>query len=217
MGQGPQGQIGPQGKTGEKGPQGVQGEQGVIGPQGPLGPAGPPGQQGQQGVKGDTGNTGPPGPKGEDYDKTKVLWCADGQLCETPNSYFGTNNNAMWVGGNQQNSWVFHAPNDNRNTLFLAPGTNGTNWDWGRQMTIDKLGNVVTTGDLSIGGGLKLNKSKVKCRDINTPWNDEGDGTSVYLDRHKLECNDDEYLTKFHYQRKGDGRFQLQGKCCKLW
>lgn len=46
------------------------------------------------------------------------------------------------IGGNIDNSWILHAPNDTRNTLFIAPGTKGTNWNWRNQMTIDKNGLV---------------------------------------------------------------------------
>ena len=50
------------------------------------------------------------------------------------------------IGGNINNSWILHAPNDSRNTLFIAPGTKGTNWNWGKQMTIDKNGLVTMFG-----------------------------------------------------------------------
>lgn len=51
------------------------------------------GKPGHQGVKGDVGPIGPAGPKGQDYDKTKTLWCADGSLCKTPNA---TNNSGAY-------------------------------------------------------------------------------------------------------------------------
>jgi hypothetical protein len=216
MGQGNPGKDGIDGEPGPLGPQGVQGPQGVPGPQGLAGPAGPQGPQGSQGVRGDTGPRGPPGPKGENFDKTKTMWCADGTLCQTPNSYFGTHNTGMWVGGNQTNSWIFHAPNDNRNTLFIAPGSQGSKWDWSKQLSIDNLGNVGLTGDLTVQGRLKLGKGQV-CRDISTPWSDEGDGSLAYFNKHKLTCDENEYLNAFSYERKGDGTARLNGKCCKMW
>jgi hypothetical protein len=219
MGQGKPGKIGKDGmdgKPGPIGPQGVQGPQGVIGPQGPIGPVGPQGFQGPQGIKGDVGPQGPTGPKGQDYDKTKTLWCADGTLCKTPSGYFSTNDSGAWIGGNQTNSWMFHAPNDNRGSMFIAPGTNGSNWDWKHQLSIDKNGNVVTSGDMTVFGNLKLG-GKPSCRDVNTNWSDEGDGSMAYFNKHKLNCKDNEYLTSFAYERRGDGTARLNGRCCSLW
>jgi len=216
MGQGKPGKDGIDGLPGPIGPQGVQGQQGVQGPQGPLGPVGPQGTQGPQGVKGDTGPQGPAGPPGKNFDKTKTLWCADGLLCSTPNGYFTTKHDGVWIGGNQPNSWIFHAPGDNRNGLFIAPGTNGSNWDWGSQISLDKKGNLITSRDVTVSGNLHL-KGKAVCRDINTNWSDEGDGSIAYFNKHNLVCDDSEYLTRFAYERKGDGTARLNGRCCKMW
>lgn len=219
MGQGKPGKIGKDGidgLPGPIGPQGVQGTQGVQGPQGPIGPVGPQGTQGPQGVKGDTGPVGPTGATGKNFDKTKTLWCADGLLCNTPNGYFTTHNTGVWLGGNQTNSWMFHAPNDNRGALFIAPGTQGTNWDWTRQVGLDKKGNFMVSGDVTVGGNLHL-RGKPGCRDINTNWSDEGDGSVAYFNKHNLTCEDNEYLTRFAYERRGDGTARLNGRCCKMW
>lgn len=216
MGQGTPGIDGTDGKPGPIGPQGVQGQQGIQGPQGPIGPVGPPGAQGPQGVKGDAGPPGPPGRSGQNFDKTKTLWCADGTVCKTPNSYFGSNDTGIWIGGNQPNSWILHTPNDNRNTLFIAPGTNGTNWEWSKQVALDKKGNILLPGDATVSGNLKL-KGKATCRDVNTKWNDEGDGSVAYFNKHKLTCQDNEYLTTFAYERRGDGTARLNGRCCSMW
>lgn len=210
------GKDGIDGKPGPIGPQGVQGPQGIQGQQGPIGPIGPQGPQGPQGVKGDVGPTGPAGPAGKDFDKTRTLWCADGQLCQTPNNYFGSGNGFIWLGGNQPNSWVLHTPNDNRSSLFIAPGTNGSNWDWGKQVTLDKRGNMSISGDTTIHGNLKL-KGKPICRDIKTNWSDEVDGSLAYFNKHNLQCKDNEYLTKFAYERRGDGTARLNGRCCSMW
>lgn len=216
MGQGKPGIDGVDGKPGPIGPQGVQGQQGIQGPQGPVGPAGPQGPQGPQGVKGNVGPTGPPGPAGKSFDKTHTLWCADGTLCKTPNGYFNASNMGIWIGGNQANSWILHAPNDNRDSLFIAPGTNGANWDYNRQVTLDKKGNMIVSGDTTIMGNLKL-KGKPTCRDVNTKWSDEGDGSVAYFNKHNLTCQDNEYLTKFAYERRGDGTARLNGRCCSMW
>lgn len=55
----------------------------------------------------------------------------------------------------------------------------------------------------------------LKCRKATTGFNDEGDGNSVYLDRHNVECNGDEALSQFHLQRSGLGTYQFQFTCCK--
>ena len=68
------------------------------------------------------------------------------------NGYFKADNNSMQVGTNQQNSWILHAPNDSRNTLFIAPGKNGKNWDWNKQTTINKNGDVNVGGKFCVQG-----------------------------------------------------------------
>jgi hypothetical protein len=212
MGQGSQGPIGKTGNIGPIGQPGLPGQDGKDGrpgPEGPLGPAGPPGQQGQQGVPGLTGPAGPIGPNGKDFDKTKTVWCADGSKCDSPSGYFGINESSMFIGGDSQNSWVFQTPNDNRNSLFIAPGSQGTNWDYTKQISIDNLGNVVFPGTI------KLNKPV--CRDTQTAWADEGDGSVVYLNQHKLECKENEYLNRYAYERKGDGTARFTGRCCRMW
>lgn len=206
MGQGPQGPIG------KIGNQGLLGQDGRVGPEGPLGPTGPQGQQGIQGspgLIGPNGIVGPIGLSGKDFDKTKTIWCADGSKCDSPNGFFGINQESLFIGGNSQNSWTFQTPNDNRNSLFIAPGSQGTNWDYTKQISIDKLGNVVFPGTI------KLNKPV--CRDIQTAVSDEGDGSMVYFASHNLECKDNEYLNKFKYQRIGDGTARLTGRCCRMW
>jgi hypothetical protein len=55
------------------------------------------------------------------------------------------------------------------------------------------------------------------CRDISTPLNDIGGGNTIYLDRHTLQCADNEYLNKYQVSNAGqDGKIQLLGRCCKV-
>ena len=54
------------------------------------------------------------------------------------------------------------------------------------------------------------------CRDANTGWNEEGEGNSVYLDRHDAKCNADEVITRFNLVRDGQGKFRYDYKCCKM-
>lgn len=53
------------------------------------------------------------------------------------------------------------------------------------------------------------------CRDANTGWNDESN-SSIYLDRHRVECNNNEVLTQFKLNRNGAGKFRYDYKCCKF-
>lgn len=108
-----QGLIGPIGPIGPKGDQGVQGIQGLFGPIGPkgdkgdqglIGPIGPKGDTGIQGIQGLIGPIGPIGPKGPPGPSGSIvnpeslrqslqprsLWCADGQMCQTPQNSPGT-------------------------------------------------------------------------------------------------------------------------------
>jgi hypothetical protein len=68
------------------------------------------------------------------------------------NGYFRVNDNSAQIGANQNNSWILHAPNDDRNTFFIAPGTKGDNWDWSKQTTINKSGDVNVGGNFTVKG-----------------------------------------------------------------
>lgn len=55
----------------------------------------------------------------------------------------------------------------------------------------------------------------LNCRQTSTPWNDEGGGNSIFLDRHDLKCNSDEAISEFKLVRDGNGKYQYQYTCCK--
>lgn len=55
----------------------------------------------------------------------------------------------------------------------------------------------------------------LKCEDRATPWNDEGEGYSAYLDRHDVKCNDNEALSRLHLQRDGNGKYHYEFSCCQ--
>ena len=73
------------------------------------------------------------------------------------NGYFKTDSSSMRLGNNQNNSWILHAPQDDRNTMFIAPGTKGDNWDWGKQVTFNKAGDVNVNGKFNVGGDVNVN------------------------------------------------------------
>jgi hypothetical protein len=52
------------------------------------------------------------------------------------------------------------------------------------------------------------------CRDVDTGWNDESANT-IYLDRHNVKCNDNEYVSRFKLNRNNAGKFRYDYKCCK--
>jgi len=54
------------------------------------------------------------------------------------------------------NAWLFHTPDDGRRSLYIAPGINGGNWDWAKQVAIDAYGSVLASGELqsTMGSGL---------------------------------------------------------------
>jgi hypothetical protein len=52
------------------------------------------------------------------------------------------------------------------------------------------------------------------CSNKATPWNEEGGGNMIYLDRHNIACNDNESLSRIQFVRDGKGKFQYQYRCC---
>jgi hypothetical protein len=200
--------------------------------------------------------------------------------------YFKTSSDGIILGNNQDNSWILQSPNDPRNTLFIAPGVKGEKWDWKKQVSVDKNGNVGISGNMNVRGGLDVSSGQqltirdkfhglgysgdvdgpalygygggklrvagnaggetttdplvwnregvningtltvngkpighsiqTKCRNISTPLNDMGN-SYLFLDRHNLQCNDDENLTKNQFIRGGPNNSQIQlvGRCCK--
>lgn len=57
---------------------------------------------------------------------------------------------------------------------------------------------------------------RLKCRTLNTPFNDEGGGNAVYLDRHDLRCEPNEMLGQFRLVRNGAGQYRYDYTCCKV-
>lgn len=49
-----------------------------------------------------------------------------------------------------------------------------------------------------------------------TDWEDDGDGNLVFLDRLKVQCDDDSFVTKFHYARNGkNDKARYEYSCAK--
>ena len=155
---------GPRGFPGPIGPIGPIGPKGSLGPQGPQGPPGSSGEKGSPGEPGPVGPEGPVGPKGDpgkDIDTSRTLWCADGGLCETPNKFIGIKDDDLWLGNNQENSWVLRAPSKETDNMLIAPGSNGGNWDWSKQTEFKKSGDVQINGNLKVNS-IDIGKFKLK-------------------------------------------------------
>ena len=50
----------------------------------------------------------------------------------------------------------------------------------------------------------------------STPWNLEGHGNAVYLDRHHVSCRYDYGLSKLHLIRNGRGYYWYKIKCTRI-
>jgi hypothetical protein len=64
-------------------------------------------------------------------------------------------------------------------------------------------------------------QTQIKCRSLSTPYNEEGGGNAVYLDRHNVDCGPNEVLGRFHLARESDskgatGRYRYDYTCCQM-
>ncbi|MEY3401673.1 MAG: hypothetical protein RLZZ86_1288 [Cyanobacteriota bacterium] len=50
------------------------------------------------------------------------------------------------------NSWILHTPNDGRKQLYVAPGKDGGNWDWGKVTQFMPNGNIIASGNIDAAG-----------------------------------------------------------------
>jgi hypothetical protein len=55
----------------------------------------------------------------------------------------------------------------------------------------------------------------LSCRAVTTSANDFGKGSTIFLDRHDIKCNDDEVLNQFKLTRPTDGTINFNYTCCK--
>lgn len=78
------------------------------------------------------------------------------------------------------------------------------------------IGDARPTDDPNIEGFV----TELSCRNASTPWNYEGGGNAVYLDRHDVRCNPTELLSQFHLtrQQQPDGNifYRYDYRCCSL-
>ena len=60
------------------------------------------------------------------------------------------------------------------------------------------------------------NTSPVSCRNAHTAFNADGGGNSVFLDRHNVQCHDNEFLTRLHLVRRLPSSVRYNYKCCRM-
>ncbi len=129
----------------------------VKGSQGERGPQGPQGERGIQGERGPQGATGAQGPAGNIANDAslrssltpRTLWCADGDVCVVPDgTRFIRHSGPNLVLGSTQNlnRWILHAPNDDRRSMWLAPGNGSDNWDWSKSVQLLSKGELLVAG-----------------------------------------------------------------------
>ena len=62
----------------------------------------------------------------------------------------------------------------------------------------------------------RRHRRRTHCYFGYTPFNAEGGGRNIYLDRHRLSCRGRFFLNYFHLQRNGHGRYRYQYRCCRV-
>lgn len=77
-------------------------------------------------------------------------------------------------------------------------------------------------GNIKSNGTIITNKLSVLgriCRDVSTAEQDIGGGNASFLDRHNVQCNDNEYLSRLQLKTTGvapNQKFKYDYRCCKL-
>ena len=51
---------------------------------------------------------------------------------------------------------------------------------------------------------------------MHTPWNAEGGGNAVFLDRHNIVCQEGEVLSRIHLTRSGKDTYRYDYQCCRV-
>ena len=125
--------------------------------------------------------------------------------------YFKVDKNMVQLGANQENAWSLHAPNDKRNTLFIVPGTNGTNWNWATQTTINK------DGDVNVGG--KFTAGKFNVSNLHNGLTMSANGAPPGEGRMHVFSDDEFYVLNkkgmvVGKEWGGSGKLDLQGELC---
>ena len=200
---GPIGLTGPAGKDGPPGPIGLTGPQGLPGPAGKDGQPGPAATLSAQLaaafpdpwdlVLGNTdksrGDTGASRALVKDGGSKLTINYADdfsGGVNLNAKGGFDVNGVSKLHGdsivdGNLilagDNSWILHTPDDGRKQLYIAPGKNGKDWNWGAQTQFMQDGSVLFSNNLAIPSGKALT---IRDQYHGLKFSDDVDGPVLY-------------------------------------
>ena len=56
----------------------------------------------------------------------------------------------------------------------------------------------------------------VSCYNANTAFDSDGDGKSMFLDRHEIACKANYFITKFNLVRNSNNQYRYDYRCCKV-
>ena len=85
----------------------------------------------------------------------------------------------LTVGSKIANSWILHAPNDTRQSLWISPGTNGTSWGFGQGLLMQKNGPITLQSAVVSVGGSRNAQMRVRHLEGKAPASDVYD--NLYL------------------------------------
>lgn len=99
-----------------------------------------------------------------------------------------------------------------------------THFDWKDDQKNYIRGNLIVDDDtyfgknIDIGGNLTVKGQPLvkpsKCVNKTTVANDWGGGNSIFLDRHNVQCDDNQILTGFQLYRPTPNQIAYKYKCC---
>ena len=70
--------------------------------------------------------------------------------------------NAQDIISGGTNSWIFHTPDDGRKTLYVAPGSNSTGWEWFKGTQFLNDGSINISNNLDVANTLTLTNGNIK-------------------------------------------------------
>ena len=138
-------------------------------------------------------------------------------------SQFKLNNNGK--GKINYNATCIPDPNNSEYTKHFTPlnddGRGNTvyldkhNIDCKNQGLISRIKLVRGGNAKKVGYEYTCKASGVRsCSNHSTPWNDEGAGKNIYLDRHNVSCPPGKALKRVKLTRNGKGKYRYDYTCC---
>jgi len=89
---------------------------------------------------------------------------------------------------NKNTQWIIHPPDDERNSMWIAPKKPGSEWDWGNSIQINNQGNIklksITIGDWTISQDNRgLLRFHIGNSDGGTSPEDAPDKSAMFMSR----------------------------------